>query len=161
MAPTETESVAVELDLSDTQGHVRLDLGRLRSTARDVLAGEGIGRASLSVAAVDDAAIRPINRRHLGHDWPTDVISFLLSEPGDEVLAGELVISAETAARVAAERGVDPAAEFALYLVHGLLHLCGYDDQTDTDAARMRRREEESLAAAGWPRPSRDEEAGT
>jgi probable rRNA maturation factor len=62
-----------------------------------------------------------------------------------------LIISAEMAARTAAEIGADPAAELSLYLVHGLLHLCGFDDVDPADAARMRAREAEVLAREGIP----------
>jgi probable rRNA maturation factor len=142
-----TDGIAVEV--SDTQRHLQVDPGRLARLARAVLAGEGVGRASVSVALVDDAAIHELNRRHLGHDWPTDVISFPLSEPGEPELAGELVVSAERAVATAREAGIDPSDELALYVAHGLLHLCGYDDATDAGAAEMRRREGEVLAREG------------
>ncbi|MBV8555609.1 MAG: rRNA maturation RNase YbeY, partial [Planctomycetaceae bacterium] len=86
---------------------------------------------------------------YLGHDWPTDVISFRLSEVGEVPLSGELVISAELAVSTAREAGVDPWAELALYVVHGVLHLCGHDDQSEDDRAAMRRREHELLAREG------------
>ena len=78
---------------------------------------------------MDDATIHAINRRHLAHDWPTDVISFVLSEPDDPALAAELVVSAEMAVvdRPGAW-GPTRRSELALYVVHGLLHLCGLDD---------------------------------
>jgi probable rRNA maturation factor len=87
------------------------------------------------------------------------VISFPLSGPGDPEFSGELVISAETAARVAAEYDLDPEVEIALYLVHGLLHLCGYDDRDEPDRIRMRRQEDEILDALGLGRPRRDLDA--
>jgi probable rRNA maturation factor len=114
-----------------------------------VLSLEGRSRASISIAVVDDETIHRINKAHLGHDWPTDVVTFPLSEPGEAVLVGELVVSAETACATARERCLDPAGEMALYVVHGLLHLCGYDDHSDAGAAGMRRRESEMLRAAG------------
>lgn len=146
----ETDRIApVEVEVSDTQSHLAADPEALAGLTRRVLAAEGVGRASISIALVDDATIRVINRRHLGHDWPTDVISFGLSDPGDPALAGELVISAEMAAATARRAGCDPSAELALYVVHGLLHLCGRDDRSPDDAAAMRRREGEVLAAEG------------
>lgn len=151
---------AIEVELSDTQGHVRINRAELTALARSVLLAEGRSRASISIAMVDQAAIHEINRSHLGHDWPTDVISFPLSEPGDAVLGGELIVSAEMAATTAAEIGVDPRDELALYVVHGLLHLCGYDDQTESGAAEMRRREEALLAACGRSNPFDRVEAG-
>jgi probable rRNA maturation factor len=144
---------AIEVEISDTQAHLHVAPEELTGLVRTVLTAEGRRRASISIALVDQAAIHAINRSHLGHDWPTDVISFPLSDPADPMLAGELVVSAEMAAATAAEIGVDPRDELALYVVHGLLHLCGYDDLSETEAAAMRRREDELLTACGRPNP--------
>ena len=145
----ETAPSSLEVEISDTQGHLKVDREALAGLARRVLAGEGIGRASISIALVDDATIQVMNRRHLAHDWPTEVISFRLSEPDDPVLAGALIISAEMAATTADQARVDPRAELALYTVHGLLHLCGFDDSTDDEVVRIRRRENEILTREG------------
>jgi probable rRNA maturation factor len=145
----EIGSSSLEVEISDTQGHLKVDHEALARLARSVLAGEGIGQALISIALVDDATIQVMNRRHLAHDWPTDVISFRLSEPGDPALAGDLVVSAEMAATTAREVGADPWAELALYVVHGLLHLCGFDDSSDDEVARIRRRENDILTREG------------
>ncbi len=129
------------------------DRPRLAALARRVLEAEGVGRAEISIAVVDDRTIHDVNRRHLDHDRPTDVISFVLSEAGDDILSGELVVSAETAARMAERDGVDPWTELVLYVIHGLLHLRGHDDLTEEGAAAMRRREGELLAAEGLAHP--------
>jgi probable rRNA maturation factor len=144
-----TENCALEIDISDTQGHLAVDPERVRGLVHRVLAAEAVGRAAISVALVDDATIHAVNRRHLRHDWPTDVISFVHSDPGAPVLEGEVVISAERAAALAGRLGADAWAELALYLVHGLLHLCGYDDREERERARMRQREDELLQGAG------------
>lgn len=144
-----TNEPRIGIAFNDTQTHLNVDRERLRVLVRNVLIGERVAAAEVSITLVDDAAIREINRRHLGHDWPTDVITFSLAEPGDRAVDAELVVSAEMAARTAAELQVDPAAELSLYLVHGLLHLCGFDDLTPDDAARMRLREAEVLAREG------------
>src|SRR5207248_7741394 len=102
-----------------------------------------------SLAFVDNATIHRLNKQFLDHDEPTDVLSFPLSE--GKKLAGELVIGAEVARDQAAERGHDVQAELALYVIHGLLHLCGYDDHEDADVARIRARERHYLAALGLP----------
>ena len=145
--PPIAEGIAVEI--SDTQGHLPVDRAALARLVRGVLAGEGVEQASISIALVDDATIHAVNRRHLGHDWPTDVLSFRLSAPGDPELTAELVVSAEMAATTAREAGVDRWAELALYLVHGLLHLCGYDDLSAGDVETMRWREDAILAREG------------
>jgi probable rRNA maturation factor len=114
------------------------------------------------VALVDDPAIHDINRQYLGHDYPTDVISFLLEcEPAEEDSAagkpptlrgngkrldGELIISTETAIQEAKNYGWSPREELVLYLIHGLLHLVGYDDLSSTEQSVMRARERAMLA---------------
>ena len=82
---------------------------------------------------------------------PTDVLSFPLSEPHSKKLAGELVIGAEVALEQATQRGHDVQAEIALYVIHGLLHLCGFDDKSERAAAAMRKRERHYLALLGLP----------
>lgn len=144
---------AIEIEISDTQGYLHVVPENLAALARSVLIAEGRHQASISIALVDQATIHAINREHLGHDWPTDVISFDLSESGDSVLAGELVVSAEMAAMTAGDLGVEPDDELALYIVHGILHICGYDDLSEAGAAAMRRREDELLRAVGRSSP--------
>lgn len=143
----------IEVELSDTQGHVSIDRAALTALVRAVLSAEKRENASISIALVDNATIQTINRTHLHHDWPTDVISFPLSDPDDRVLAGELVVSTEMAGASALEMDVEPQDELALYVVHGLLHLCGYDDKREGDIQRMRHREHELLADAGVTNP--------
>ena len=143
----------IEVEISDTQGHLRTDPSELINLARHVLMREGRRNASISIALVDEASIHSLNRLHLQHDWPTDVISFTLSNPDDNALAGELVVSAEMAVATAVEDGVAPRDELALYVVHGLLHLCGYDDSAESDAAVMRQREDEILTELGYANP--------
>jgi probable rRNA maturation factor len=130
---------------------VPVDRGRMREVARAVLDGEGHGEAEVSLAFVDNATIHVLNKRYLHHDEPTDVLSFPLSEAGTRRLSGELVIGAEVAQQQAAERGHDVQAELALYVIHGLLHLCGYDDHEDTGRAAMRQRERHYLQLLGFP----------
>src|SRR5262249_40249470 len=99
----------------------------------------------------DNATIHRLNKQFLQHDEPTDVLSFPLSEPGSKKLAGELVIGAAVAQAAAAERGHDVQAELCLYVIHGLLHLCGHDDHDEAGARRMRERERHYLQALGLP----------
>jgi len=139
----------LNVEISDTQSHLSIDREWLVSLVCRTLLLEGLCRASISVAVMNDASIRVINARYLSHDWATDVISFRFSEDHDPELMGELVISAEMAVNNAQEIGSDPLQEVALYLVHGLLHLCGYDDQTAEDVVVIREREAVVLASIG------------
>src|SRR3954463_2528527 len=140
-----------KVSIASPQEAVAIDRGRMREVVRAVLAGEGVADAEISLAFVDNPTIHRLNQRYLRHDEPTDVLSFPLSEPGAARLAGELVIGAEVAAAQAADRGHDVQAELALYVIHGLLHLCGYDDKTDDGAAKMRERERHYLREMGLP----------
>ncbi|MCC7139276.1 MAG: rRNA maturation RNase YbeY [Planctomycetes bacterium] len=123
------------------------DLRRLAS----VLAARHGGPVEIEVATMSDAEIRRVNRRHLGHDWATDVVSFPLSAPGAPRLVGTLAVSRDTARREATTRGHSPYDEWMLYVVHGSLHLLGLDDGAPRERARMRRAEAAVLSALGRP----------
>jgi probable rRNA maturation factor len=135
--------MSIEIQISDTQGHLKIDQAVIASLARGVLIAERRPAAAISIALVDNGTIHRLNRLHLGHDWITDVITFPLSDPDDHELSGELVISTEMAVATARELGGDPYDELALYVVHGLLHLCGYDDSNEEQSAAMNRRQTE------------------
>ncbi len=128
----------------------------LKGVARRVLEVEGVAAAELGVVVTDDATVQRLNRDYAGEDAPTDVLSFPLTEgepfvsPPDGVLRlGEVVISYPTAERQAAEAGRATEAEVAHLLIHGVLHLLGYDHAEPEEERRMRAREEALLAAAG------------
>lgn len=122
----------------------------MRRAVRAVLQAEGLHAAEISLAVVDDAAIRQLHRRYLGQDEPTDVLSFLL-ESSPAGIDGEIVTSAETACRVAGRHGWTAAEELLLYVIHGALHLAGWTDDTPKNRAAMRGRERSCLAALGGP----------
>jgi probable rRNA maturation factor len=136
--------------VASPQAAVPIDRGRVREIARTVLEGEGVGDAEISLAFVDNPTIQTLNRRYLQHDEPTDVLSFPLSEGGKR-LSGELVVGAEVALAQARARGHDVQAELALYVIHGLLHLCGHDDKSPEGVARMREGERRYLRQLGYP----------
>lgn len=138
------------ISVATPQEVVEIDRGQMRAVARAVLDGESVADYEISLAFVDNATIHRLNRQFLGHDEPTDVLSFPLSEKKAK-LSGELVIGAEVARAQAHERGHDVQAELALYVIHGLLHLCGYDDHEPGDADRMRERERHYLRQLDLP----------
>jgi probable rRNA maturation factor len=117
--------------------------------ARAVLQAEGRSELGLSIALVDDEAIAAINEQYLQHLGPTDVISFPLFDPADcdpEPILGEVIVSLETACREAPSFKREARDEALLYLVHGMLHLLGYDDHEDQDRQRMSERQEQLLS---------------
>ncbi len=137
--------------IASPQEGVLIDRARMRQTALVVLEGESVDEAEISLAFVDNPTIHQLNKRYLQHDEPTDVLSFPLSEGHARCLAGELVIGAEVAKAEADSRGHDVQVELALYVIHGLLHLCGYDDKSAGSANAMRQRERHYLRQLGLP----------
>jgi probable rRNA maturation factor len=117
---------------------------RLRQAVEAIFRESLIERATLSIAIVDDPTIHRLNRQYLDHDYPTDVLSFLL-ERDERGLEGEVIVSVDTAARRAVEFGWSTADELLLYVIHGTLHLVGYDDQTESTRAEMRAAERRML----------------
>ena len=138
MTPARRPKVArkprLQLEVVD-RGKPRTDRALLREVVRATL--DHVDRLDLPVSLLltDDAEIAQIHADYLDDPTPTDVISFALEE------GVELVVSVQTARRVAREQGHTIRAEVALYVVHGLLHCCGYDDIRARDRKRMREAE--------------------
>jgi len=134
------------VSIQNRQRRVRVSVSRLRGLARRALGAIGRPDRELHVSVVDDREIRRLHGRYLGRRRATDVIAFNLEGPGPSPLLGEVVISAETAARQSRRIGVPIALEMDLLLVHGLLHLAGWDDHAPADARRMHERAREILS---------------
>ena len=136
------------IEVANEQTIMPIDARRLKQAVRRVLQGEGLTDAVVSVAVVNDPAIRQLNTQYLGHKWATDALSFVL-EGGKGRVEGQIIVSAELAAARAAEFHWAADQELLLYVVHAALHLAGYDDTTRTAAAEMRDRERHYLSVLG------------
>ena len=123
----------------------------VRRAVRRALAHGGRPDLRVDVVFVDDAALAELHLRFLDDPEPTDVIAFDLSGDGDDGPQAEIYVSGERAREVAARRGVTAARELTLYVVHGALHLCGYDDARTAQRRRMRAAEATVLEALGFP----------
>lgn len=134
----------LEIELSNRQTRHAVDEARLISATRLVLSEEGIRGGEISLVVVDDPEIHALNRRYLQHDFATDVLSFVLDR-ADDRLDGEVIVSADTAAVAAAKYGWRMDDELLLYVIHGTLHLVGYDDLTPDVQTKMRARERHYL----------------
>jgi len=125
----------------------------LRRVSEHTLLSEGFAVGRLSVAVVGATAMATLHRRFLGLPGPTDVLSFDLgTERRRGYIDGEVVVCADVARKRAAGRGRSlqaARAELALYVVHGILHLTGYDDHTAAAARRMHVREDKLLFELG------------
>lgn len=125
-----------------------VEIERLRAGAARVFADAGVSHGEVSIAIVDDPTIHELNRRFLAHDYPTDVISFVFDRTAN-TLHGEIIVSADTAAASCGEYGWPEGDELLLYVVHGALHLVGYDDKSPEKEAAMRQAERETFARLG------------
>jgi len=172
-----------QIEITNQQNLLDIDEALIRNVVTKTLEIEEVAAAEISVAIIDDPAIHTLNKQHLQHDYPTDVLSFLFNDefeesppplpPGEGQLPsrrrrkqgegqtqvereapestpprghnkridGEIIVSAETALNTAADFDIPPHAELLLYVVHGLLHLAGYDDIDDDERLLMRSRE--------------------
>ncbi|HEX7955493.1 MAG TPA: rRNA maturation RNase YbeY [Pyrinomonadaceae bacterium] len=123
------------VEVVNRQRKVSLDCERWRAFAERALKVVPADGAGATVAFVSDRAMRELNKRWRGKRGTTDVLSFPAEqeefERGEGLSLGDVVISAEQAARQAAEHGLDFEGEVAQLILHGLLHLCGYDHETD------------------------------
>jgi probable rRNA maturation factor len=158
----------IDVFAADEQGDVALDLARWSGLVRATLEEEGVrGDVEVSLIFADEPTITELNRRFMGKDEPTDVLSFPIddepqptgrvpdsggtgpgdpSEPEIPVLVGDVVICPAVAARHATEHVVAVDDELALLCVHGALHLLGWDHEDDAEAEAMEARERELLA---------------
>jgi probable rRNA maturation factor len=146
-----------KIAIHSPQELIPIDKGRMREIGRAILEGEDVGDYEISLAFVDNVTIHRLNKQYLDHDEPTDVLSFPYSAANAKKLEGELVVGVEIAQEQATERGHDVHAELALYVIHGLLHLCGYDDKSPKAEKEMRERERHYLALLDLPNISDSE----
>ena len=135
--------------ISNRQRKVVVDCKRLRQVADLVLESLGFEEAELSVLLVSDRRIQQLNRQYLARNRPTDVLAFAQWEGGGEALhpdwLGDVVISAETAEEQAAQECAELNQELDLLLVHGILHLIGYEHTGASEEAAVMGRKQRQL----------------
>ncbi len=134
-----------DIDITNSQSVISVDESRLTDAVKAVLRTHDVAYARIGVSIVDDPTIHELNRRWLDHDYATDVLSFPLSWQ-DDFLEGEIVASADTAKTCASRFSWNESDELLLYVIHGALHLVGYDDQTPEALEKMRAGERKILA---------------
>lgn len=143
-----------DIEINNQHTYDCVDEVMLRNGIGEALRRFEVAGAEISIAVVSDAEIAALHQEYLNISGPTDVLTFDLSTaPSDPQaprrIEGEVVLSAETAMRCASANKHSPAAELALYAVHGLLHLLGMNDKNEQEAADMHRLEDEILVAVG------------
>lgn len=128
--------IAPDIEVLNRQRLYSIDRQAATKLAAAVLARIGRADAELTITFIRDEAMQKLNREYRGKDKPTDVLSFAYHESDDgftesDAHLGDVVISVETAARYAAEFGLTFAREIEHLIIHGTLHLAGYDHETD------------------------------
>jgi probable rRNA maturation factor len=141
----------MEIEVADQQTATHVDAARLQRVAAAIVRDHGPPACRISIALVDDATIHRLNRQYLSHDYATDVLSFVLDQTAD-LLEGEIVVSGETAVSQAGHYQWSPADELLLYVIHGVLHLVGFDDHTPAARDAMRCAEDIYLKQCGVSR---------
>ena len=138
----------IAIQRASRAAHIPAD-ARLRAWARAALAGS----AAVTLRYVAEAEGRRLNRDYRGKDYATNVLTFIYDDAPRGTLAGDVVICAPVVAREARIQGKAVLAHHAHLLVHGLLHLRGYDHEREKDAVLMERRERAILARLGFADP--------
>ncbi|MEQ1792538.1 MAG: rRNA maturation RNase YbeY, partial [Nitrospiraceae bacterium] len=137
---------------------VTFDQARLDRQARAILSDVGEASAELGILFVGDQRMRSLNRQYRGKDRTTDVLAFAMREAphSSSSVLGDVVIAVPTAVRQAKEGQRSLDEELTVLLVHGILHLCGYDhERSEKEARRMQRRERMILRSlARLPKPA-------
>jgi len=134
------------INISSSQRALRPPRKKITALVEFVASVESAPLDEVDIAIVTSRRIAALNRRYLRHSGATDVLSFDLSVPGDGIIA-QVIVCGDVAVREARSRRIGPQRELMLYIVHGLLHVMGYDDTTPQAAEKMRARQEELLEA--------------
>ena len=142
-----TSDNAHRIEVSDQQQRP-LDCGDCIDVARMIVDDFGFDQSEISIAFIDDPTIKDLNKQYLNHDYETDVISFVLEE-SETALTGQLLVSTDTAAKMGQQLGVPMEHEVLLYVIHGMLHLVGFDDTDPESAEKMRAAEADYLGRFG------------
>ena len=140
----------VTVEIKNQQTKIPLNPAKIIRIVTKILSRERVKSADLSFVFVTDQKIRELNKRYLHRAYATDVLAFDLRVPVRPAeagrkrppsLEGEIVISTGAACRQARQFGSSPASEVVLYIVHGVLHLLGYDDHKVSDLKKMVRQQ--------------------
>ena len=138
----------IDVRISNEQQSHPIDENRLIDAVHLITSEAGFIQGSVSLAVVDDPTIHALNVQYLEHDYPTDVLSFVL-EREQPLLDGEVIVSADTAAEDAKTYGWKMNDELLLYVIHGTLHLVGFNDKTPDGQAEMHVQEAKYLLKFG------------
>ena len=134
------------------QNELNVKGSEIKKVLKNVLKKENVQNAEISVALVDNERISQINKRYLKRKDPTDVLAFLLEEDidGTGTMLADIIASCEMAKQTALRLRISPQAEIMNYIVHGLLHILGYDDDTIKKRNKMNKLQRAILEEFGY-----------
>lgn len=145
----------MEVDIIDQQKKLLLEISQIRLIVRSILRHLKIHDAQLSFVFVSSQKIRALNKKYLNRPHATDVLAFdfrsesAMAGESPAAVSGEIIISTDAVRQNARHFKSSIAAELVLYMVHGVLHLVGYDDHNPRDVSQMRAKEEDVMRALG------------
>jgi probable rRNA maturation factor len=137
----------MDITIRNLQTKIPIRLSRVQKVALHTLQSLRVSDAQLSIVFVAVQRMRRLNAAHLHHCYVTDILTFDYRLPGDDRLLAEIVICPSIAVQNAIDYGTTTAKEIDLYVVHGLLHLTGFDDHTPEDIQAMREKEKEIMGS--------------
>ena len=160
--------VVVESEIDQNEYPPSIDLDRWQAIAVDTLTHEGVTDGRLDLLFVSEQAISELNDTHMGKQGPTDVLAFPLDGPADPfttglnvpVHLGDVVVCPSVAERQAPTHAGTTDAELSLLVIHGVLHVLGYDHVDQDETETMRRQERLHMARYGLVRPDEPEPNG-
>jgi len=133
------------ISVENSYPDIKVKARQIKNLAQQVLLNEGVIKAEINIIFVDDKYIMRLNQDYLNKDTTTDVLSFLLTDEADDQLEGEVYANIEQVIRQAQEYQVPLEDELARIVIHGLLHLIGFDDQVEEEQRVMTEREDQYL----------------
>lgn len=140
----------MKIYLDNQQKKLPLNLSFIKKIVRKILIKKGqSAKSEVNIIFTNNLKITRLNKRYLGRSYPTDILAFGMREgfplKGNAYLLGDIIVSAQAAVAKARELKTNPQTEVILYVIHGLLHLLGYDDKTLKDKKIIRQKEKEYL----------------
>ena len=132
---------------------IRFDKNAIKNWIKEIILSKNRRVGDINYIFSNDEYVLEVNRKYLGHDYYTDIITFDTSEYDEQIadnkvdtISADIIISLDTVAANAVTYGADFPQELYRVIIHGILHLVGYDDLNEADSCRMRKAEDEALA---------------
>jgi len=135
----------MKVQIKNLQKTKKIDLTRIQKNINRIFELLSLSPESISFVFCDNECIKRLNKRYLGKSSPTDVIAFSLRADGEGEFLGEVVISIDETIKNSKKFKTTFFGELILYMIHGVLHLLGYDDKNESCRCRMRKKEQELM----------------